>query len=375
MAVRYVRVDPLVSLFAPGVRAFGTIAVIGRMPASPALPTTPALPATPASPVAVPFSGPDEAIRTFPGELGAAIALAFGQTPGPTLVYGVAVDADAPGWTDALETVAGLPVQLVVLADTPVDPATRAADGPIGLLSAHVTSVSDAGDGRERMGVAMLAKGATTVADIVTNERMVYIAHRSDQDAAAAVAGTIAGYEPSVSLLLKPVNIVSDPFTDAEIDALTGTGVNWLTNPALIPGHGVYLGEAYTGAPGGDKRYIDVCRLVDDLNFRLKARLIGAAGEVRITRSGLRALIAQLEAVLLPLVDADVLNSFWIEVPLLAQLDQDPAVRPRAEARRLVRVLIAVEYAGTVQRLTIDLTSTRPFGDPATRAGEKSSMS
>ena len=78
---------------------------------------------------------------------------------------------------------------------------------------------------------------------------MVYIAHKSDQDAAAAVAGTIAGYEPHISILLKPVNITSATFTPAEIRGAerqtrrsssgpAGKGVNWFIDPVLIPGHG-----------------------------------------------------------------------------------------------------------------------------------------
>ena len=372
MAVRYVRVDPLVNLFAPAVRAFGTIAVVGRVASQATLAADDDAAGAPPEPVA--FTRPDDALDRFPGDLGEAIALTFAQTPGPTLVYGVPVDADNPNWADALTAVAGLNAQLVMLANIPVTSATREPAGAIGLLSAHVTSVSNTGgDGMERMGVAMLEKGATDPAVIVTNERMVYIAHNSDQDAAAAVTGTIAGYEPFVSMLLKPVNIISPPFAPADIEALNGPeeadsgpggqGVNWLTSPALIPGNGVYLGEGYTGAPGSGKKYIDVCRMVDDVAFRLKARLISSIGNVRISRSGLRALIAQMEAILTPLVDADVLNRFEIVVPVLTLLDKDPAARTpaeqeqihQAEVQRLVEVLAAVEYAGAVHRISITL--------------------
>ncbi|WP_405975261.1 hypothetical protein OG496_47045 [Streptomyces sp. NBC_00988] len=389
MPVRYIRVDPTVNLFAPAVRAFGTIAIVGRV-------TTPA-PAPPASasasasasakksaaaeaaaavpPTPVAFTSPDKAEQTFPGELGKALTLVFRQSPGPTLVYGVPVDATAPDWKSALAVVAGLNVQLVVLANTPIDATSKTPEGPIGLLSDHVTSVSQTGaDGMERMGVAMLPKGSTVPKVILSNERMVYIAHNSDEDAAVAVTGTIAGYEPFVSLLLKKVNIDSPPFNPTDIDALngpaevsgsgpTGAGVNWLTSPALIPGNGVYMGEGYTGDPGSPKKYIDVCRFVDHLSFLLKAQLIGSIGNVRISRSGLRALIAQMEAVLSPFVDAGVLNSFEIVVPVLVLLDKDPATLTpdeanrihTAEVQRLVQVLAAVEYAGAVHRISIDL--------------------
>ena len=365
MAVRYVRVDPRVDMFAPVVRAFGNIAVAGRVTSQVAIPTPP---------VPLAFTDPADAQAGVPGELGDAIALAFAQTPGPTLVYGIPVASDAPDWAAALDAVTGLNVQLVVLANTPVDAASTAADGPINLLSSHVTSVSNTGaDGLERMGVAMLEKGSADPTKILANERMVYVAHQSEQDAAAAVAGTIAGYEPAVSLLLKPVRITSPSFTPAQIDALNGDevstsgpagkGVNWLTSPSLIPGNGVYMGEGYTGDPSQGKKYIDVVRVVDDVSFRLKAQLINSIGNVRISRSGLRALIAQMEAILNPLLDDGTLNSFELVVPLLTLLDKDPATLTAdeaalihaAEVARLVQVAAALEYAGAIHRISITL--------------------
>jgi hypothetical protein len=369
MTVRYIRVNPTVDLFAPAVRAFGNIAVVGKITP----PTTP-----PAdilvtnTPVA--FSEPAEARRRAPGDLGEAIALAFTQTPGPTRVYGVKVDTD---FVAALNAVAALDVQLVVVANTPLTAASGASGGPIAALVDHVTSVSTTGgDGQERMGVAMLTKGVadpSLVAGTLANERMVYIAHQSDQDAAAAVAGTIAGYEPPVSMLLKQVHITSPSFTPTQIDTLNGgvetfgsgpngKGVNWLTSPSLIPGQGVYLGEGYTGNPGG-KKFIDIVRTVDDISFRLKAQLIKTIGNVRISRSGLRALIAQMDAVLDPLVAAEVLDGFELVVPLLILLDKDPATLTAdeaskinlAQAQRLVQVLAAVEYAGAIHRIAIQL--------------------
>ena len=373
MTVRYIRVKAQVNLFAPAVRAFGDVAIVGRF----TLPTTNPPPDPLVAGVPVAFTDPNEARRRAPGELGEAIALAFGQTPGPTLVYGVAVNSATPDFAAALRAVAGLNVQLVMLANTPATAAATTTGGPLALLVDHVVSVSNTGgDGQERMGVAMLTKGSTTVADVpkaLANERMVYIAHQSDQDVAAAVTGVIAGYEPHISLLLKPVRINNSSFTAAQIEQINGSenldaggpagqGVNWLTSPSLIPGQGVFLGEGYTGDPAG-KKFIDIVRTVDDVSFRLKAQLIKSIGNLRISRSGLRALVAQMEAVLGPLVSAEVLDGFELIVPLLTLLDKDPATLTAdelnrihtANVQRLVQVLAAVRYAGAIHRISITL--------------------
>lgn len=376
MAVRYIQVQPISDLFAPAVRAFGNIAIIGDATAGPT--NTPTI-----------FTNPDDAKKAFSNATNSpqsalynAIAMAFQQTPGPTVVYGVRTAA-GPDWATALTAVSALDVQIVVLANTPLTTATAAAAaganpaGAIVQLADHVTTVSNTGeDGKERIGVAMLAKGATDTSIVVgdlASERMVYIAHKSDEDAAAAVAGTIAGYEPHISLLLKPVNITTDLFTPAEIATINGVesfgdppkgqGVNWLTSPVLIPGRGIYMGEGYTGNPGGGKKFIDIVRTIDDVSFRLKARLIHSIGTLRISRSGLRSLVAQMEAVLDPLVRNEVIESYEVVIPVLTLLDKDPSTLTDAQvqeihdaqAQRLVQVLVAVVYAGAIHRLAITL--------------------
>ena len=326
MTVRYIRMNPIADLFSPAVRAYGNIAIVGVATGGPENDPQP-------------FTNPADALRLFPGSLSASIRTAFAQTPGPTLVYGVRTAA-GPGWAAALAAVSALDVQLVALANTALDATTGASpNGAIALLASHVATVSNTGgDGKERMGIVMLAKGATDPSIVtggLANERLVYIAHKSDDDAAAAVAGTIAGYEPHVSMLLKPVNITSDPFTPAEIAAINGSetfasgpagkGVNWLVDPGLIPGPGMYLGEGYTGNPSG-KKFIDVVRTIDDVSFRLKAQLIKTIGELRIGRSGLRALIAQMEAVLEPLVRNEVIEGYDVVVPHPRPARQGPGL-------------------------------------------------
>jgi hypothetical protein len=332
------------------------------------------------------FTEPATALDVFPGDLGNAINLAFSQSPSPTLVYGIRTPTanNLPDVDNALAKASGLDAQFVVIAGTPLR-AAGDADHPatstlFGKLASHVTSVSADGDGKERMGVVMLAKGATDpgiVSGSLAADRMIYVAHKSIEDAAAAVAGTIAGYEPHISVLLKEVKLALDPadphFLPSDIATINGAetfgagpagkGVNWLVHPSLIPGSAVYLGEAYTGNPGGTKKFIDIVRTLDDISFKLKARLIATIGNLRISRSGLRSLAAQIEAELTPLVRNEVIEGFVIGIPLLTMLDKDPNSRTQvendqiknAQDSRLVPVLVQVDYAGAIHRLDITL--------------------
>jgi hypothetical protein len=191
---------------------------------------------------------------------------------------------------------------------------------------------------------------------------MVMVAHKSTEDAAAAVAGTIAGYEPHISLLLKPVSLSMDRlFSDAEIDALNNARVNWLTAPTLIPGKGLFMGEGYT--LGADIPYIDIIRTIDDISFRLKAQLIRSIGDLRVSRSGLRTLVSQMTAVLEPLKQREVIEGYDVFLPLLVLLDKEPSALTDAELQeinnaqnaRTVEAIVAVDYAGAIHRLNITL--------------------
>ncbi|MEU9194538.1 hypothetical protein [Streptomyces hundungensis] len=369
--VRYVRVKTENFPFAPAVRAFGNVGIIGvaTPPANPPVdflpPNTPQL-----------FTDVDEARRIASGALGEAIATALVQEPGPSEVWGVRL-AQSNAYDEALAKMGTVNVQLVLFAGTALALSTPTGGQPtptpaIVKLAEHV--VAPAADGMERIGVAMLAKGAADPAVVVGNlvsERMVYVAHKSDEDVAAAVAGTIAGHEPHVSLLLKRVKVSSEPFSAQELIKLNGSepantggpagkGVNWLVDPPLIPGAGVYLGEGYTGSPG-DKKYIDIVRTVDDITFKLKARLIGTIGNLRISRSGLRGLVAEMETVLEPLRRAEVIEGYEVVVPILALLDKpqrtplEDSLVQAAQTDRAADAMVRINYAGAIHRINITL--------------------
>ncbi|WP_280449810.1 hypothetical protein [Nocardia brasiliensis] len=369
MALHYVRVFPAFDSFAPTVRPTGNMVVIGDATAG-----------TANAPVEI--TSPAEASKQFsanataPSALTKSLITAMAQDPSPSRLWGIKQGTVA----DALTAAEALDVQFVVLANTPLTAASAQAGGAVTALRDHVVTTSAAGDGKERMGVAMLTKGvadAALVTGALVSDRMVYVAHQSDQDAASAVAGTIAGYPPYTSMILKQVAINNVPFSAAQIDAINGgedetnpavpsgiagKGVVWLTSPVLLPGGGTYLGEGYTGNPGKLK-FIDVQRTLDDVTFRLKARLIGSIGNLRISRSGLRALIVQMEAVLNPLVAGGVLEGYKLTVPVLNLLDADPDTLTPAQVQavhdahtnRVAQVLASVEYAGAMHRIHINL--------------------
>jgi hypothetical protein len=279
------------------------------------------------------------------------------------------VDAANPDWDAALAKVAVLSVQIVALANTPLNQANATV---IGKLANHVVTVSNTGgDGKERIGVAMLdptltataAAALNTSASGVKSERMFLIAHTSDEDAGAAAAGVIAGYPSQVSMLLKPIAIkMTRLFSDTEIDTFDGASINWVASPVLIPGQALFLGEGYTADPSHSKKYLDIVRTIDAVNFLIKAELIQAIGDYRVNRAGLRGIVTLVQAVLSPQVP-DVIDDFSIHIPLLALLDKDPATLSAAEqtqiqnaqASRTVDLAVTVTYAGAIHRLHIDL--------------------
>src|SRR5215467_10045603 len=137
MPVKYIDVTAISDLFVPATRAFGDIAIVGKGAAGSAA-------SAPAE-----FTNPADAITAYPSgtpntltDLAGAIAIAFRQTPPPTTVWGVQVDATNPDWDGALAQVANLSVQIVVLANTPLNQANAAL---VGKLANHVATVSNTG--------------------------------------------------------------------------------------------------------------------------------------------------------------------------------------------------------------------------------------
>ncbi|MEU2391303.1 hypothetical protein [Streptomyces sp. NPDC007369] len=324
------------------------------------------------------------------GPLYHAVRTALLQDPAPSRLFAIkTADAPAdgagagsppvPGYAAALAVAAALPVQLVCLAgETDVN---RLKD-----LKKHVEEVSAAGN--TRMGVAMVdpalapASGKTfaQAADETygplksDSSRMVLVAARVEKkqgepmaDVAAAVTGAIAGHPPHASVLMKPVNEVRIPlgsqFTGTEIHELTQKFIIPVIDPELIPGEGLHLGSGRSYTTKTDRLYVDVVRVLDHIEFLLKAGLIGSIGETRIDRLGMQALRSRIDGILSPLVASGVITAFTIDIPLLPILEAEEADRTpgqvntltTARTQRTVEVLLSVTYAGAVHFLDVSL--------------------
>jgi hypothetical protein len=266
-------------------------------------------------------------------------------------------------------------------------------------LRDHVESASpnDAGGGgtRPRIGVAMLPEGGITdAAGKVTNKfsdwkdpgdvtspmnwassRIAFAAHNSPDDVAAATAGVIAGVDPWVSLVLKPVRGITQvgdfgdqallTFLHPDEVGLTQPRVNPVVHPEFLAGSGPVMGEGFTADGTGQREYIDIVRTIDDIAFRIKAILTSpeVIGTLRINRPGLRILTSILQGMLNTRVAEGEIDSYAIDIPIQAIVEKDEKDRTPAEQQQLQQVQngrqlplnLSVEYAGAIHQLIVTL--------------------
>lgn len=309
-----------------------------------------------------------------------SLRAAMGQSPKASKVYGVAVQGnDYAAALASLEPVDD--VTFVALAEeTSVGSAAAGGAAATGLhaLKAHVESMLV--NGQRRLGVAMIdpgtARSPSYVADVLTavqplrsdSSRMVLIAARgATGDAAAAAMGAIAGYPPHISAVLKRVRGVSIPLASqygpSEIKGLSEGGVIPLIDPALISGSGLHLAEGRCFTSDDDQLFVDTVRTLDDIDFRLKAGLVGAIGDARITRAGLIQLKSRFDSILGPLRLRAVIDAYSVAIPMLDMLSVPEAARSatetgeiaKARANRRVDVLVSITYGPAVHRLLVTL--------------------
>jgi hypothetical protein len=322
-----------------------------------------------------------------------SLDLVLAQDPRPSKIYGVRTN-NAKDYAPAL---AGLEaaddVTFVCLANEIAVGNASAGNNPATNLMAlkeHVENMSAAG--QKRMAVAMIdpkiAKSPTYATTVLAmgsygkltsdDGRMILVAARGAtndpgnnaapaSDAAAAAMGAISGYSPSTSMVLKQVRGFVMPITQqyapAEITALSGAGALPLIDPALIPGTGLYFSDGGTLSADAARNYIDIVRVLDDIEFRLRAGLIGSVGDSRITKAGLTTIRVRIEGILGPLQQAAVIDDFDVVIPLLSILSlpenarsvSDEAQVVTSRSTRQVSVLVSITYGPAIHRLNVTL--------------------
>jgi hypothetical protein len=326
--------------------------------------------------------------------LGQSLKLALLQDPRPSKVYGVKANGSPPTAANYAEALTALEaaddVTFVSLANEPVNLGANtspAATGALAPLKAHCEAMSS--EGQKRIGVAMVnpaMKASDDAQKIIdrcvelksSSSRMVMIAGRgatvegttTPADAATASMAAFAGYQPQVSLVLKRVRGVRMPvetqFTPSEITALSEEEIIPIIDPALIPGESLHFAEARAYTTDTSLLYIDIVRVLDDIDFRLKAGLVGVIGDARITKAGLSAVKARTEGILGPLQQAAVIDAFAVTIPVLdilfipqaARTPADQNIVAQARAERQVDLFVEIEYGPATHHLVVHLTPT-----------------
>jgi hypothetical protein len=364
-------------------RAPGVIAIVGTTPDGDAGGTAPVN-----TPLAVDtldqaadlFAGrnPDGTVAGTP--LFRSLSLAKLQDPAPSKIYGVRADGD--NYAAALASLeAADDVTFVALAeetDVGAEATDTAPTTGIQALKEHVEGMS--AEGQKRIGVAMIdpaiAKSPTYVGEVAAavaslksdSSRMVMIAARGvDGDAAVTAMAAMAGFEPQVSIVLKRLRGIRIPtesqYAPSEIKGLSEEQIIPIIDPALIPGEGLHFAEGRCFTTDESLLYVDVVRVLDDIDYRLKAGLIGSVGDARITKVGLTSVKVDVEGILGPLQRRAVIDAFEISIPVLdilslpesARTPTDNAVVVEARANRTVDLFLSVTYGPAVHRLKVTL--------------------
>jgi hypothetical protein len=177
----------------------------------------------------------------------------------------------------------------------------------------------------------------------------------------------VAGHAPPTSIVLKRLRGISiavpDQYSPSEIKALSEHNIVPVIQPALIVGGGFHFAEGRLFTTDASLLYVDILRTIDDIDFRLKAGLIGAIGDARITKAGMITLKTRVDAILGPLKRASTIDDYTIDIPVLAILSipettwtaTERAVVVDARANRSVDVFVSITYGPAVHRLKVTL--------------------
>jgi hypothetical protein len=360
----------------------GVIAVVGKTPAGAAGGA-----ATANKPVVISVlaDAADSFAQTVannvvPTPLYNSLQTALLQDPKPTKIYGVRVDGT--NYAAALAALeAADDVDFVSLANEYDVGAAAGGGNPatnLTALKAHVENMSAAG--LKRIGVAMIDPTRQKSANYLNDATAAVAALKSDfgrmvllgargsiDDVATAAMAAIAGYAPQVSMVLKTIRAIHMPkeaqYGPSEIKGLSEAGINPVVQPSLLVGEALHFGDGRTFSTDPAMMWIDIVRVLDDIDFRLKAGLIGTVGDARITRPGLILLKARTEGILGPLQLAAEIDDYSIRIPVLdilsvpesARSVADSAIVVEARANRAVEMLVTITYGPAVHRLKVTL--------------------
>lgn len=308
---------------------------------------------------------------------------AFLQDPGPSKIY--AVKLNAGDWSAALASLeAADDVTFVALAGSPVKSGAGSPNAPITALKSHCENQSAAGN--KRIGVAhvdtTIVRSNTYAADVIAlttplksdSGRMVMVAARGAEEqpgvageVSSAAAAAIAGLPVATSIVLKKVRGFAMPlgkqYGPGEISALATDGILPVIDPALIAGESLHFAEGTTYTTDATLKYVDLVRLLDDVEFRLKAGLIGMIGDARITRSGLADIIRRAEGILGVVQLEGGITDYAVTIPVHLALSRPEASRSPTEiqeintarSERLVDMIVSIVIGPAVHRLRIAL--------------------
>lgn len=106
-------------------------------------------------------------------------------------------------------------------------------------------------------------------------------------------------------------------------------------------------------------------RTLDQIEFMLRAGLIGLVGDARITKPGMTLLKTQVDGILGPLKRQSVIDDYRIEIPVLdiltipevARTATDTSIVTAARADRTVDLVVTVTYGPAVSRLLVTLVA------------------
>jgi hypothetical protein len=147
------------------------------------------------------------------------------------------------------------------------------------------------------------------------------------------------------------------------VKALSEKGIIPIIDPSLIVGESLHFADGQLFSSNASFAYVDYLRVIDDIEFRMKAGLIGAIGDARITKEGMTSLKIRIDGILGPLKRAAVIDDYVIDIPVLtilampesARTTTDTSILTTARSTRAVDANVTVTYGPAVHRLGVKL--------------------